>query len=124
MRDIPPLFAELPRFPGKRLLLSCREVLISNDHYRYGLEAAIWAIGLLAVGLADPTLPSALDLCLFKAVGLPGCPGCGLGHAMGYLFRGEWALALESHWFSPVVLTILITRIGSLLRQAFRSSQF
>ena len=83
------------------------------------MEAVLWMVGLAAVGSADPTLTSAIDLCLFKAVGLPGCPGCGLGHAMGYLFRGEWLLAVQTHWFSPVVLGILITRITSLLRHAF-----
>lgn len=83
------------------------------------LEAMIWVVGLLAVGLADPSAPSAIDLCLFKAAGLPGCPGCGLGHAMGFLFRGEWLLAVQTHWFSPAVLAILLTRIASLLRLAF-----
>lgn len=88
------------------------------------MEAAIWIVGLAAVGSADPTLPSAIDLCLFKAIGLPGCPGCGLGHAMGYLFRGEWLLAIQTHWFSPVVLGILVTRIVSLLRHAFSERSF
>jgi hypothetical protein len=83
------------------------------------LEALTWIIGLSAVGFADPTAPSAIDLCLFKAIGLNGCPGCGLGQAMGYLFRGEWLLAIQTHWFSPVVLGILLTRIAQLLRQSF-----
>lgn len=75
-------------------------------------------LGLLAMGMADPAAPSLLDLCVFKAIGLPGCPGCGLGHAMGYLFRGEWVLAVESHWLSPLVLLVLLSRIGSLVKQA------
>lgn len=95
----------------------------SYPGFRRGLEAAFWIAGLLAVGVSDPTAPSFVELCLFKAIGLSGCPGCGLGHAMGYLFRGEWALAVQSHWFSPVVLGILVSHIVSLLRQAFRSFQ-
>jgi len=82
-------------------------------------EALIWIVGLAGVGLADPTAPSVIDLCVFKAIGLPGCPGCGLGHAIGYLFRAEWHLAIQSHWFSPVVLLVLVSRIGSLLRTAY-----
>jgi len=82
------------------------------------VEAIIWTGGLLAVGLADPRAESLIELCLFKAVGLSGCPGCGLGHAMGFLFRGEWNLALSSHIFSPVVLVFLLHRIGSLVRSA------
>lgn len=83
------------------------------------VEAGIWMIGLLLVALPDPTLPSTIDLCVLKVIGLPGCPGCGAGHAMGYLFRGELVLAWQSHWFSPVVLAVLITRTAGLLRQGF-----
>jgi len=32
---------------------------------------------------------------------------------MGYLARGEWALALETHWLSPVVMIVLLARISS-----------
>ena len=86
------------------------------------MEAGIWVLGLLAVAFPDPTQPSMIELCVFKMVGFAGCPGCGLGHAMGYLFRGEWVLAFQSHWFSPVVLIILLARIGGLLRSARRTS--
>ncbi|MDA0874351.1 MAG: DUF2752 domain-containing protein [Bacteroidetes bacterium] len=48
-----------------------------------------------------------------------GCPGCGLGHALGYLFRGEWALAIESHRLSPFVLGVLLARTAGLVRQGF-----
>jgi len=83
----------------------------------------VWTVGLLAVGLADPRTDGLLDLCLFKAVGLPGGPGCGMGHAIGFLFRGEWALAIDSHPFSPVVLAVLLTRIGSLVKHSFFTVQ-
>ncbi|MDE2995521.1 MAG: DUF2752 domain-containing protein [Bacteroidota bacterium] len=83
------------------------------------IEALIWMLGLVAVGLADPAAPSVIDLCVFKSIGLPGCPGCGLGHAIGFLFRGEWTLAIQSHWLSPFVLAVLFLRIGSLLKTAF-----
>ncbi len=75
-------------------------------------------MGLLGVGLADPTQPSVIELCVFKALGFSGGPGCGLGHAMGFLFRAEWSLAIQSHWLSPFVLVVLLSRIGSLMREA------
>ena len=99
-------------FFGVRLSASTRALM----------EAVIWTVGLIAVGSADPTALSVIDLCLFKAIGLPRCPGCGLGHAMGYLFRGEWLLAIQTHWFSPVVLGVLIARISTQMRRAFSSS--
>lgn len=86
------------------------------------MEALIWTTGLLAVAIPDPSLPSVVDLCVFKAIGFSGCSGCGLGHAMGYLFRAEWALALDLHWFSPVVLILLLAHIGRLLRSALLTS--
>jgi len=86
------------------------------------MEALIWTVGLLAVAFPDPTLPSVIELCVFKLVGFSGCPGCGLGHAMGYLFRAEWALALQTHWFSPAALIILLAHIGRLVHSALRTS--
>lgn len=83
------------------------------------MEAGIWMVGLLLVALPDPSLPSTVDLCVFKAIGLPGCPGCGLGHAMGYLFRGELVLAMQSHWLSPFVLVVLLSRVAGLFRTGF-----
>ena len=83
------------------------------------VEASIWLAGIVLMASADPSAPSLLDLCLFKAIGLPGCPGCGLGHALGYLFRGEWALAIESHRLSPFVLGVLLARTAGLVRQGF-----
>lgn len=85
------------------------------------LEAGWWVLGLGLVALADPTAPPALDLCVFKMVGLPGCPGCGLGHAVAFLARGEWHLAVEAHPAAPVVVGVLLHRIGSLLHDSFRT---
>lgn len=79
------------------------------------IEAGIWIAGLVAVCLADPTQKSLVDLCVFKLVGFSGCPGCGLGHALGFLARGEWILAIQSHWMSPAVAVILVSRICTLV---------
>jgi len=79
------------------------------------MEAGIWITGLIAVCLADPTQKSAIELCFFKIIGFSGCPGYGLGHALGFLARGELMLAINSHWMSPAVAVILVTRIGSLV---------
>lgn len=88
-----------------------------NRGVRHALvEAIIWCAGLVGVALPDPAQPSVIDLCVFKWIGFASCPGCGLGHAMGYLARGEWALALETHWLSPVVMIVLLARISSALR--------
>lgn len=74
---------------------------------RIPLEAAIWTAGLVAMACADPEAPGLLDGCLFRWLGVEWCPGCGLGHAVGHLFRGEWTASLEAHslgWFAVLVL--------------------
>ena len=63
---------------------------------------------------ADPTAESWIELCVFKWVGLGECPGCGLGHALGFLVRGEWSQALDSHIFAPAVAAVLMHRVGTL----------
>ena len=86
---------------------------------RYWVEAGIWTVGLAAMCITDPTAESWIELCVFKALGLGECPGCGLGHALGFLVRGEWNLAIESHLLSPVVAVVLMHRISSLTIKGF-----
>ncbi len=80
-------------------------------------EAVMWTCGLLAVAIADPTGPGLLEACLLKAAGLPWCPGCGLGHAVGYLARGELMLSFQSHPFAPIVVGVLLHRVFTLYRE-------
>jgi hypothetical protein len=93
--------------------------ILSTARQSHWVEAAIWITGLTLVCLADPTKNSEVELCVFKIMGFSGCPGCGLGHALGFLARGELLLAVKSHWMSPAVAVILLTRIGGLV---FRKS--
>ena len=78
-------------------------------------EAGIWTAGLLAVAIADPTAPPLFDACLFEAVGLSFCPGRGLGHAVGFLARGEFLLSFQSHPMAVPVVGVLIHRIQQLV---------
>jgi hypothetical protein len=85
------------------------------------LEAFLWAGSLLALALTDPNSPSVLDLCLFKYIGVEGCPGCGLGHSVAYLLDGHIARSFETHPLGPFAVGVLCTRILSLVRDAARS---
>ena len=78
------------------------------------IEAGIWSVGLLLMCVTDPTAESWIELCVWKALGFGECPGCGLGHAFGFLARGEWQLALDSHILSPAVAVVLMHRITTL----------
>lgn len=84
------------------------------------LEALAWIAGLAALACTDPAADGLLSLCLFKALGVPYCPGCGLGHSVAYLFRGEVDLALAAHPAGPFAVLVLTARVVALMRDAFR----
>ncbi len=55
-----------------------------------------------------------------SATGIP-CPGCYLSTAIGYLLKGRWVKALETHLFAPVFLFgILLVVAVCLLPEAPR----
>ncbi len=84
------------------------------------LEAMIWVAGLTAVALPDPRVETDWTLCIFDWTGFfewlgLTCPGCGLGHAVGYLFRGEFAMAFETHWLVGGMVICIVGRVMTLL---------
>jgi hypothetical protein len=83
---------------------------------RVPLEAFIWTVGLAAMAWTDPAAEGFIDGCLFKWLGVTWCPGCGLGHAVAYLFRGEVAQSLAAHPLGVVTVVVLVGHIGRLVR--------
>ena len=78
------------------------------------LELAVWAGGLLWLDLSE--VESAhYSVCVFRAVGLPHCPGCGLGHGINHLFHGRLAESWASHPLTIPALLILLNRMRQLL---------
>lgn len=80
-------------------------------------ELLFWIAALVALASTNPHEPGLIELCVFKWVGLPRCPGCGLGHAIAHLFHGEWALSFQSHPLGIPALVLLTGRILTLGRQ-------
>lgn len=85
---------------------------------RFPVEAAIWVAGLGAMVMLDPTGESQ-TWCLFSRLGIEICPGCGLGHAVAFLVRGEWAASFASHPLAVPVILGLSIRVMQLLRDAY-----
>ena len=83
------------------------------------VEAWVWAAGLAALACADPNGPGLLRLCLFDALGWPYCPGCGLGHAVAHLFRGEFAASFAAHPLGLFAVAVLAGRVARLAAPAF-----
>jgi hypothetical protein len=78
-------------------------------------EETLWLAGLLWLALVAPTGPTHFTLCIFRLLDLPFCPGCGLGHSISFLFRGEIGKSLEAHYLGIPALLMLLYRIVYLL---------
>ncbi|MGN7719714.1 DUF2752 domain-containing protein [Chitinophaga sp. 22620] len=90
---------------------------------RINIELAAWTLGLILLAFLDPHagLPS---FCIFKAAGLEGCPGCGLGRAVSHLLHGEWQESWESHRLAAPALLMLLLRIGKLGRDQYLTLRY
>ncbi len=87
---------------------------------RNNLEALIWIVGITFLALSDPHKESHYSLCLLKNSGMGFCPGCGLGHSIGFLFRGEILNSFKSHPLGIIAIIILSYRVFSLLKFNFK----
>jgi len=80
-------------------------------------ELVFWAAALVALAMTDPAGGVHFSLCPLKAMGITWCPGCGLGHSISWLFRGNMANSWHAHWFGMPALGIILYRIYDLSRQ-------
>nr|WP_255710078.1 DUF2752 domain-containing protein [Pontibacter harenae] len=67
----------------------------------------------------EPTGKHAFSFCPFSWVLEQGCPGCGLGHAIAFLARGELAASWQSHPLGVPALVIICYRVAVLVRLYF-----
>lgn len=105
------------------LLYKLSPVLPENDLHlklitrkRYLTEAVCWVAGITLLATFDPTQPHIFSLCPFSWLLEHGCPGCGLGHAIAFLFRGEWGASWQAHPLAVPALLLLTRRVFFLLR--------
>lgn len=87
---------------------------------RLPLEAVIWILGLIGLACLNPYADHAPSLCIFHALGLRFCPGCGLGHAISFLFHGDFKSSFAAHPLGIPALVILSSRTLHLLLNSFR----
>src|SRR5690606_17432501 len=79
-------------------------------------EAIIWLGGLLALALWRPEGESHFTLCPLRNAGFDFCPGCGLGHSISFLFRGELVHSISAHPLGIFAVIVLSYRIVQLTR--------
>lgn len=84
-------------------------------------EALIWALGLVALAAGDPD--SGFHFTLFWPQWVFGIesPGRGLGHSIGYLFRGDFQSSLQTHWLGAPAVALLTWRVATLQIRKFRN---
>lgn len=78
-------------------------------------EAYVWIAGLLAMATMDPAAEHLISLCPLDALGLGFCPGCGLGHAIAHLARGEFVASFHAHPLGGPAVLVLLHRIVRLV---------
>lgn len=78
-------------------------------------EVLCWVLGIGALALMEPAGEHMFSLCPFSWVWENGCWGCGLGHGIAYLFRGQWQASWEAHPLALPTVLILLWRCGQLL---------
>ena len=79
-------------------------------------ELFCWVAALVALFFL-PENKSETSLCVFSALGFGKCPGCGIGHAMHYAMRAEWAESIHHHPLGILAVIIILNRIRQLIIQ-------
>jgi len=93
--------------------------LIKKVFQKY-FELAFWIAALVSLALTDPTNQSHFSLCPLKLLGLTWCPGCGLGHAISFLFHGDIKSSFHAHWLGIPAVAVILYRIYVLGRMRWR----
>ncbi len=91
--------------------------LMSNNIFklfRKNFELLFWIGSLTFLGITA-SAECHYSFCLFKLAGLPWCPGCGIGHAIGFILQGKFLLSWQTHWLGGPALLVILHRIYVLL---------
>jgi hypothetical protein len=82
-------------------------------------ELIFWVTAMLCMAFAHPTDNSHFTLCPLKLMGFNWCPGCGMGHAIIYLFHGQFSASFHAHWLGIPAVAIIFYRITQLFSSCF-----
>lgn len=82
----------------------------------YLLEAGCWVTGLVALAFLNPAGPHFFSLCPFSWFSEDFCMGCGLGHAVAYLFQGQVQASWQAHPLGLPAVVLLSWRIRELIK--------
>jgi|GEM_PF-455116 len=90
-----------------------------NSWYRFirrNFELLFWLSALVFLGFTTSD-DTHFSFCLIRLAGFHWCPGCGIGHAIGYLLQGKPQLSWEAHVLGIPAFFVILQRIYVLLTQ-------
>lgn len=76
-------------------------------------EALFWSLAMLVLFFLPET--EGPSLCVFKAIGINSCPGCGIGHSMHDVLRLQFRESFQHHPLGVFAIIIIFNRIRTLL---------
>lgn len=88
-------------------------------HINKNREAILWLFALVLLAVMDPANNHA-SLCPLSWTGIDFCPGCGLGHSIAFLFRGEWQQSFEEHPLGGFAVLILLYRSTTIIYRNYK----
>lgn len=91
--------------------------------FKINFEAFVWFFALILLATMDP-YTNEPSLCMFNALGINSCPGCGLGHAVSAAFHGKFLLSFETHPLGIITIILLTARIVTIIIQNYKYQQF
>lgn len=69
-------------------------------------QSMIWLAALIALYVMAEG--EGQSLCIFSAVGVSWCPGCGLGHSIHHALHFRLAASADAHWLGmPATVAIV-----------------
>jgi hypothetical protein len=86
----------------------------------YLTEVLLWITGVGVLAAMDPVGDHLFSFCPFSWVLKDFCPGCGLGHSIAFLFRGEILASWKTHPLGIPAVAVLLLRCINLLRWHFK----
>lgn len=94
-------------------------VLIIRRH----LEAFFWVAAIVALALTSP-VDQCYSLCIFHNLGIHWCPGCGLGHSISWLFRGDIVASFNAHPLGIPAMLIIAHRVYAIIRNNVKNKVY
>ncbi len=93
-----------------------------KQFFKNHFEWVAFASALAVMAMMNPYVDNGPSWCLFELAGFTFCPGEGLGHSIAFLFRGDFAQAVQSNVVGPFTAVILLSRVLYLLYNNFKDN--